>query len=271
MIQLQDLDHALAEGRAATSPIPLTQLEQSIAQILKSLPEDVADRYQRLHKRHALAVVPIMHGTCSPCGMALPVALVNQVQAAEQIHNCPHCGRFLYYPGTVARQPRKKLDPDQPPPTGISRFSSPHLMIPELKAETREAAIAELAGLMAGHGFVDDAKALTDLALRREAIVSTAVEHGLAFPHAREVEGGGLTFAVGLKNKGIDFGAPDGKPTKIVFLIAIPTPASAFYLRLLAGLVKTFAEADARKTLLDCDSPDAMWKALLKLTRITIP
>ena len=58
-------------------------------------------------------------------------------------------------------------------------------------------------------GFVEDTATVTELALRRRAIVSTAVEHGLAFPHVRDVEGGGLTFAVGLKEKGLDFGATE--------------------------------------------------------------
>ncbi len=270
LIQLQELDFALAEGRAATTKMPLAQLEQAIAQTLQSLPEDVATRYQRLQKRHPLAVVPILHGTCPPCGIALPIALINQVHAAETLHTCPHCGRYLYYPEAVARQPRKKLDPDQPAPAGIARFSAAVLMVPELQARSREAAIEELAETLAKHGFVDNAQALTEQALRREAIISTAVEHGLAFPHAREVEGGGLTFAVGLSRSGLNFEAPDGKPTKIIFLIAIPTPAAAFYLRLLAGLVKTFSTSDARKSLLDCDSPEAMWKILTKLTRATV-
>jgi hypothetical protein len=46
---------------------------------------------------------------------------------------------------------------------------------------------------------------VTELALRREAIISTAVEHGWHFSRAR-CEGGGLTFAVGLKEKGLPFG-----------------------------------------------------------------
>ena len=44
------------------------------------------------------------------------------------------------------------------------------------------------------------------------------------------MEGGGLTFAVGMKEKGIDFDAPDGHLSKIFFFIVIPTPATAFFL-----------------------------------------
>ena len=144
-------------------------------------------------------------------------------------------------------------------------------MVPKLAASTREEVIGELAKLLGDGGFVEDAATVAELALRREAILSTAVEHGLAFPHVRDVEGGGLTLAVGLKARGIDFSGHDGHLSKIFFFMVIPTPATAFYLRLLAGLVRTFESSDARKALLECEKPEQMWKTLTKLTRETIP
>jgi PTS system nitrogen regulatory IIA component len=273
LIQLQELDFALTEGRAATTKLPLTQLEESVAKSLKKLPDEIGERYQRLRKRYPLAVVPIVAGACAPCGMVLPVAVVNAAKAGDELQTCPHCGRFLYFPGTIAKQQRRSVpkDDDRPAPVGIARFSASSLMLPKLAATSREETVAELAGALCQQGFIENAEVVTDLALRREALMSTAVEHGLAFPHVRDVEGGGLTMAAGLKEKGLDFGSPDGKLTKIVFLIVIPTPATGFYLRLLAGFVKTFSEADARKALLECETPATMWKTLTKLTRVTIP
>jgi mannitol/fructose-specific phosphotransferase system IIA component (Ntr-type) len=270
LIQLQELQFALAEKKASSAKMPLQSLEEAIAETVQSLPAEIGERYQRLQQRYPLAVVPVMHGTCPPCGIALPAALVNAVQAGEQIQNCPHCGRFLYFQETVARSPRKPAG-EARPQAGIARFSAVSLMVPSLAATNREEVIGELAQVMAANGFIENAAAVKKLALGREAIVSTAVEHGLAFPHVRNVEGGGLTLALGLKDKGIDCSAPDGKLTKIFFLIVIPTASSAFYLRLLAGLVKTFAETEARKTLQDCDTPEEMWKTLTRLTRETIP
>lgn len=271
LIQLQELNFAKEEQKASNSKMPLAQLEKSIAEIRAQLPPEVADRYDRLQKHYPLAVVPLAGGSCSRCGLAVPAAVVNATKASEQLQHCPHCGRFLYFPDTVARQPKKKFDGKRPVEVGIARFSAPNLMVPKLAGSTREEVIGELAKVLGDGGFFEDAATVTELSLRREAIVSTAVEHGLAFPHVRDVEGGGLTFAVGLKERGIDFGAPDGHLSKIFFFIVIPTPATAFYLRLLAGLVRTFESSDARKTLLDCDTPDDMWKTLVKLTRETVP
>ena len=271
LIQLQELNFAKEEQKASNSQMPLAQLEKSIAKIRGQLPPDVAERYDRLQKRYPLAVIPLAHGNCSRCGLAVPPNIVNAAKAGEQLQYCPHCGRFLYFPDTVARTPKKKYEGNRPVEVGIARFSASNLMVPKLAATTREEVISELAKALGEGGFVEDAATVTELALRREVIVSTAVEHGLAFPHVRDVEGGGLTFAVGLKEKGIEFGATGDHLSKIFFFIVIPTPETAFFLRLLAGLVRTFESAEARKALFDCEKPEEMWKTLVKLTKDTVP
>jgi mannitol/fructose-specific phosphotransferase system IIA component (Ntr-type) len=271
LIQLQELNFAKEEQKASNSRMPLAQLEKSIAEIRAQLPEAVADRYDRLQKHYPVAVVPLANGSCSRCGLAVPANVVNAAKAGEELQTCPHCGRFLFFPDTVARQPKKKLDTKRPVEVGIARFSAANLMVPRLGATTREEVVGELVKVLAEAGFVEDPATLNELALRREAIISTAVEHGLAFPHVRDVEGGGLTFAVGMKEKGIKFGATDDHLSKIFFFIVIPTPATAFYLRLLAGLVRAFESSDARKALLECDEPLQMWKTLVKLTKDTVP
>ena len=271
LIQLQELTFAKEEQRASGTKMPLAQLEKAIIEIRAQLPPEVSDRYDRLQKRYPLAVVPLAHGSCSRCGLAVPAQVVNAAKAGESLQNCPHCGRYLYFPATVARQPKRKIDPDKPAPAGIARFSAPSLMIPRLNATTPAEVVGELTKLLSDGGFIVEPATMSDHALRREAIVSTAVEHGLAFPHVRDVEGGGLTFAVGLKPKGLAFGAPGEHLSKIFFFIVIPTPATAFYLRLLAGLVRTFESAESRNALLECEKPELMWKTLTKLTRETIP
>jgi mannitol/fructose-specific phosphotransferase system IIA component (Ntr-type) len=269
LIQLQELNFAHAEQETANPESQLKQLESAIQELSEKLPAEVFSRYQQLQKRFPLAVVPVARGCCAGCGLAVPVALVNDVRAAKQIYACPHCGRFLYYQEGLPRPPQKPA-PKRPPRIGIARFSAEELMIPRLAAESRDDAIAELAQALVTQGFVEEPKSLVDLALRREAMISTAVEHGLAFPHVRNIEGGSLTFGLGLKPAGIKFGAPDDHLTKIIFFIVIPSPASAFYLKLLAGLVQAFHAAEDRNTLLKCDSAAEMWKTLATLTRKTI-
>jgi mannitol/fructose-specific phosphotransferase system IIA component (Ntr-type) len=88
---------------------------------------------------------------------------------------------------------------------------------------------------MQDEGFVEDGDQLLELAMQREAIISTAVDSGMAFPHVRGVEGGGLTMAVGIHKKGVKFGGPGRSLTRIFFFMVIPTATSAFYLKLISG------------------------------------
>ena len=270
LIQLQELNFALAEQQASQPGARLKQLEESIQKLTGKLPDDLATRYLRLHQRGPLVVVPLVRGNCSGCGVAVATGLANDVRAAEEILVCPNCTRFLYYPEGMPKRPARPPG-QKPQQSGIARFSDRALMAPELKAKNREEAIAELAELMAASGFIDDAATLADFALRREAMVSTAVEHGIAFPHVRNVENGSLTLALGIHPKGIKFDAPDGDLTKIIFFLVIPTAASAFYLRLLAGLVKTFSTAKARNALLKSETPEKLWANLVALTGDAMP
>jgi mannitol/fructose-specific phosphotransferase system IIA component (Ntr-type) len=177
---------------------------------------------------------------------------------------------MLYFPESTPRRRSKTPRRTAPRKVGISRFSSHSLMIPRLKSDDMEGGIRELASRMEDEKFVDDSEKLVEFALRREAIVTTAVEHGLAFPHVRGVEGGGLTFAMGVHQKGIKFDpAPKGL-SHIIFFIVIPAVASAFYLKLLSGLTETFLKTENRKAVMEETDPDKLWKTMTKLTRSTI-
>src|SRR5260221_9414101 len=145
LIQLQELNFAKEEQKASNSQMPLAQLEKSIAKIRGQLPPDVADRYDRLQKRYPLAVIPLAHGNCSRCGLAVPANVVNAAKAGEQLQYCPHCGRFLFFPDTIARTPKKKYEGNRPVQVGIARFSAANLMVPKLAAKTPEKAIRALA------------------------------------------------------------------------------------------------------------------------------
>ena len=143
-------------------------------------------------------------------------------------------------------------------------------MVPHLNATDRDGALKELCDKLQAEGFVDNADRLLEEALRREAIMSTAIDHGIAFPHVRGVEGGGLTLALGISRKGIKFNPAARHLTRMVFFMVIPTAASAFYLKLLSGLTQTFNEEEARETLLKASTPEELWKTLLKTTRVTV-
>lgn len=270
LVQLQELIIARAQQEAGMPGAQLDQLDASIASLTKELPADISLQFSRLLQKNPLAIVPVVNGVCTACGMTLPVSLVHQVHAAEQIYHCPSCARLLFHRASSARNTRKAPRRSDPPKVGIERFSAEALMIPALKGTDRDSVLAELCQKLEDEGFVDDAGKLLESALQREAIITTAVESGLAFPHVRCIEGGALTLALGIAPKGIKFDPAGKASTRIVFFMVIPTAASAFYLKLLAGLSQVFQKPENRDKLLEADTPEKLWKALMKATRLVI-
>lgn len=269
LIQLQDLIFTREQQSVATGS-RLTTLDQAIEQMMSDLPVEVSSHFKRALSRGNIGIAPMTNGVCSACGMGLPVSQVPLVRAGDALHLCRNCTRYLYAQDTAARRLGKRRSRGEPPQVGIARFSSPDLMM-HLAATDRDGALKELCDKLQAEGFVDNAERLLDEVLRREAIMSTAVDHGIAFPHARGIEGGGLTLALGVSKKGIKFQPGARNLSRLIFLIVIPTAASAFYLKLVSGLAQTFSEEEARNHLLKAASPEELWKALLKATRLTVP
>jgi mannitol/fructose-specific phosphotransferase system IIA component (Ntr-type) len=271
LVQLQELTLVRSEHEVSASGKGNPQLDQAIKDLLSQLPPEVRLLFLKSQKKDPLAIVPIANNVCSGCGLTLPVALVYAVRSGERLYQCTNCARILYYPDVRPRRiGGKSVRRSEPRRTGIGRFSAVSLMVPNLKAGTRDEAVRELASLMEQEKFVDDGAKLFQEALKREAILSTAVEHGMAFPHVRGVEGGGLTLALGISRKGIRFDEDSRNLTHIIFFIVIPTAASVFYLRLLSGLNQAFSKKDAREKLMTAKTPEELWSVVTKATRTTI-
>jgi mannitol/fructose-specific phosphotransferase system IIA component (Ntr-type) len=271
LTQLQELIQVREEQRIAGGTAHLEQINSAITAMTAELPADTRVTFEKLFKKDQHVIVPVSERICSVCGIELPRSLVQQVRLGEALQSCPNCARFLYVPEVAAARNVKKrpgrFDARKP---GIARFSAASLMICDLDCDDKDSAIAALAGQMEAEGFVDKGDVLLEEALRREALYSTAVDFGLAFPHVRGVEGGALALAIGVSKKGIHFDGPEGELSHIIFFIVIPTAASAFYLKLLSGLTETFMNEEARAALMSAEDQTAMWKTLVKVTRKAI-
>ena len=265
--QLQELVLTRDEHHQTGDGSHLDALNDSIAAMQEKLEPQVAGLYDRLYKKSHIVISAMTNNCCAVCGMQVPIAQGQQVRLAQHIVTCSSCGRILFAADEDAARNVSEAPDHDNPKTGISRFSAEELMVVGLEGNTREDAIAALASAMEKGKFITNADSLVTAALERESVLSTAMEGGLAFPHVRGVEGGGLTLAMGVSKNGIDW---DGEKVNIVFLSAIPVAVSAFYLRLMSGLTQAFAKDANRKALLEAKDAKALWKALQKATRTTV-
>jgi len=270
MRQLQELVLTRDEHHQTGDGSHLDALNDSIDALRGKLEPQIAGIYERLYKKNHVVMAAMSNGCCAACGMQVPIAQGQQVKLGQHLVTCSSCGRVLFADEADAAHnvTEKSKDDRDEPKTGISRFSAEELMIVDMDVKTPQDAIAVLAKAMEDHKFIANADSLVSAAMERESVLSTAMGNGLAFPHVRGVEGGGLTLAMGVSKKGIDW---DGEnKVNVVFLSAIPVAVSAFYLRLMAGLGQAFSKAANVKAVADAKDSAAMWKALCKVTRLTV-
>ncbi len=273
LLQFQELVLILDEHRSTGDGSHLERLTKNIEDLAGALPQSTRDFVMRLLKNDHIVMAPMHNGSCAICGMRLPIGLVQTVRQAHEtqsneIHTCPSCARILYESLDAARWVGETRSRSEPRKAGIARFSAQSLMVPNMKATKRDDAIIELANAMQDAKFVDDAAKLVTAAIERENILSTAMEDGLAFPHVRGVEGGGLTLALGTSRKGVKFDSTH--TAHIICFLAIPTAVSAFYLRLVSGLADAFSKQQNREAILAASDQESLWKAIIKATRYAV-
>ena len=88
-------------------------------------------------------------------------------------------------------------------------------------------AIDKLISLHEGAGNLSDVDAYREAILAREAGGTTAIGEGMAIPHAKTDAVARPALAAITVPDGVDYEAPDGQPSKLLFMIAAPSPAPA--------------------------------------------
>ncbi|MEU8350721.1 fructose-specific PTS transporter subunit EIIC [Streptomyces sp. NPDC048845] len=126
----------------------------------------------------------------------------------------------------------------------MSELITADLVDLDLAAQTKEAAARSLAERMAAAGRVTDVDGFLADVAAREAQMPTGLDGGIGIPHCRSAHVTEPTLAFGRSADGIDFGAADGGPADLVFLIAAPAGGDADHLSILSGLARRLMDAD---------------------------
>lgn len=112
------------------------------------------------------------------------------------------------------------------------------VMILDLKATSKEAAIDEMITSLVEHGVVTDFDAFKQGIMNREAQTSTGLGDGIAMPHSKNAAVKEATVLFAKSAAGVDYEALDGQPTYLFFMIAAPDGANDTHLVALAELSK---------------------------------
>lgn len=125
--------------------------------------------------------------------------------------------------------------------------------IPALDTDTREEAIRELSEIAATAAGLDP-ELIAQTVLARERIMGTSLGHEIAVPHGRLESLKKPVLVLGHSPRGIDFDSPDGRPTRLVFLLLTPAQDMSPQIQIMGQIARLFKEETARQVVYEADT-----------------
>lgn len=107
-----------------------------------------------------------------------------------------------------------------------------------LAARDKQGVVRELVELLAEGGRTGDRAAVLKAILDREALGSTGLSEGIAVPHGKTGAVEDLAIVIGIAPDGVDFGAIDGLPSRLFFMIVAPPDKSGPHIQALSEIAR---------------------------------
>jgi mannitol/fructose-specific phosphotransferase system IIA component (Ntr-type) len=120
----------------------------------------------------------------------------------------------------------------------LADYTRPALIVPELRERDTAGVVKELSQVLHQQGCVPDVLAFYHAALNHEFLVNSAMECGIAIPHARLNGVANSSFAYGHTREPFTWGSRPSPTVQFVFLLAVPATDAAGFLQLLSALAR---------------------------------
>lgn len=144
----------------------------------------------------------------------------------------------------------------------LSTLTRPELIYPEIPGADAPTILRAFADRMAVEIAGADAEDLYRKLLEREQLGSTGIGAGVAIPHCKMKGLDRAVLAVGICPRTIEFGAVDGEPVRLFFLVVSPQSAPAEHLQVLAAISKWVKQNHHVQRILDQNDRDAIYALL---------
>ena len=143
----------------------------------------------------------------------------------------------------------------------LSELLDEKQVILRLRSRKLPNALREIIQLLAQNGKISDEETFLEEVLAREQAHPSAVENGVAFPHARTDLVDEIVIGIGRSRAGIPIGA-DQQRTRLIFVIGVPERLLNDYLICVGTLVRLLKDDATRSALLHAETPHEFIEAL---------
>ena len=120
----------------------------------------------------------------------------------------------------------------------LHSFAHRDLIFPNLPGHDIRSVLWAFSQRLAEAGVVDGPDELFEKLWEREQLGSTGIGSGVGIPHCKLRGIGRVVLAIGTSLEGVDFGAVDGEPVKLFFMVLSPLKEPAAHLQALAAISK---------------------------------
>lgn len=143
----------------------------------------------------------------------------------------------------------------------LSQLLAPDRVTVPLTSRDKSSVLRELVGLLVSTSG-GDADDILHSVRDREECQSTGFGYGVAIPHARTPTLAGLTMVAGVAPEPIEYGALDGQPVRLIFLLVGPESAAGAQVRALARIARLVRRDAVRGQLLKAGTPEEFHRVL---------
>jgi mannitol/fructose-specific phosphotransferase system IIA component (Ntr-type) len=144
-------------------------------------------------------------------------------------------------------------------------YLKPDQVIFNLKATDKIQALEELLDVLVKLKYIKNKKPVLTRIIDRERLVTTAIGHGIALPHARLDTGCDIAVVVGRSLAGIDFEAVDGKKVHLIILIVWNPTIPGLFNHLFAGLAQFLIKPAFREKIFSSKNKKELYKILCEI------
>ena len=125
-----------------------------------------------------------------------------------------------------------------------------------VQARSKEELLKKAVKLMQNNGNINNQEEYLKLVMNREKEGSTGIGEGIAIPHGKGESISKPGLAAMVIPDGADFESLDGKPVKLLFLIAAPNSKENIHLEVLSRLSTLLMDEDFREKLIHAKSKE---------------
>jgi len=138
----------------------------------------------------------------------------------------------------------------------LSQLLAPDRVRVPLASRDKPGILRELTTLLVATAGGDEVDLLHSVREREES-QSTGYGYQVAIPHGRSPSLPALAVVAGVAAGPVDYGAVDGQPVRLFFLVAGPESAAGLQVRALARIARLVRRDSVRERLIGATTPEA--------------